>query len=81
MTLPDERYRAIREAEVLLLELARPGDLPRKTELRRRIRYVLRHYPSRGELHRLARRCPDILAIAHEADEQDIANVKELFRA
>lgn len=61
MTLPDERYRAMRDLPKVLLELAKPGCKLRKREVRMLIRIMLRHYPTVYELERIAKRCPELL--------------------
>jgi len=62
MTLPDERYRALKQGKKLLEELCDPGRTPRVPALiRDRARAALRHYPSDYDLDRIADSCPDIL--------------------
>jgi len=62
MTLPDERYRALKQGKKLLEELCDPGRTPRVPSLiRDRARAALRHYPSDYELDRIADSCPDML--------------------
>lgn len=62
MTLPDERYRALKQAKKLLEELCDPGRTPRVPSLiRDRARGALRHYPSDFEIDRMADGCPDLL--------------------
>lgn len=62
MTLPDERYRALKQGKKLLEELCDPGKTPRVPGIvRDRARGVLRHYPSEYELGRIADNCPDLL--------------------
>lgn len=62
MTLPDERYRALKQGKRLLEELCDPGRTPRVPALiRDRARAALRHYPSDYDLDRIADSCPDIL--------------------
>ena len=61
MTLPDERYRAVRAAEQLLKELLQPAITPRvPRHIRERARSVLRHYPSQWDLDRAAEKSPDV---------------------
>ena len=53
MTLPDERYRAVLQAERLLKDLCDPSKTPRVPRaIRSRAAGVLRHYPSEYELDR-----------------------------
>ncbi len=62
MTLPDERYRALKQGKKLLEELCDPGRTPRVPSLvRERARGALRHYPSDYELEKLADECPNLL--------------------
>jgi hypothetical protein len=62
MTLPDERYRALKQGKKLLEELCDPGRTPRVPSLVRDIaRGALRHYPSDYELERMAEKCPELL--------------------
>jgi len=62
MTLPDERYRAIKQSKKLLEELCDPGKTPRVPSLvRDRARGLLRHFPSDYDLDHIAEKCPDLL--------------------
>lgn len=62
MTLPDERYRALKQGKKLLEDLCDPGKTPRVPSLvRDRARATLRHYPSDYDIERLADNCPDII--------------------
>jgi hypothetical protein len=62
MTLPDERYRALKQGKKLLEELCDPGKTPRVPSLiRDRARGALRHYPSDYDLDHMAEQCPEIL--------------------
>ena len=62
MTLPDERYRALKQGKKLLEELCDPGRTPRVPSLiRDRARGALRHYPQDWEIDSIAEKCPDIL--------------------
>jgi len=62
MTLPDERYRAMKQGKKLLEELCDPGRTPRVPSLiRDRARAALRHYPQDWEIDSMAEKCPDIL--------------------
>jgi hypothetical protein len=62
MTLPDERYRALKQGKKLLEELCDPGKTPRVPSIvRERARGVLRHYPNDYELEELARNSPNLL--------------------
>jgi len=62
MTLPDERYRALKQGKKLLEELCDPGRTPRVPSLvRDKARTALRHFPSDYEIDRMADQCPEIL--------------------
>jgi len=62
MTLPDERYRAIKQGKRLLEELCDPGKTPRVPSLvRDRARAALRHFPNDWELENIAKSCPELL--------------------
>jgi hypothetical protein len=62
VTLPDERYRALKMAESMLMDLMDPAKTPRvPRSVRAQARSVLRHYPGSYYLEQLARRSPDII--------------------
>ena len=62
MTLPDERYRSIQQAKLLLLELTDPRITPRiPLWIRDRARGALRHFPSDWDLHQLEQAAPEII--------------------
>ena len=62
MTLPDERYRAIRLAESFLQDLCNCRQTPRVPRvIRERARSILRHYPTAWDLDRLAEKSPDVI--------------------
>ena len=62
MTLPDERYHALKQGKKLLEELCDPGRTPRVPSIvRDRARGALRHYPSDYELEKMAEQCPELL--------------------
>lgn len=62
MTLPDERYRALKQGKKLLEELCDPGKTPRVPSIvRERARGALRHFPTDHELDRMADQCPEYL--------------------
>ena len=62
MTLPDERYRALKQGKKLLEELCDPGKTPRVPSIvRDRARAALRHYPQDYEIDNMAESCPDLL--------------------
>ena len=60
MTLPDERYRAVKYAQDFLSRLA-GGEYPRVPKaVRDEARSILRHYPSGWDMQRTARMAPDV---------------------
>jgi hypothetical protein len=62
MTLPDERYLAIKQSKKLLEELCDPGKTPRVPSLvRDRARTALRHFPNDFEIDTIAAKCPEII--------------------
>ena len=62
MTLPDERYRAIKQTAEFLLELTDPKSTPRIPRIiRHRARSLLKHYPLEYHLERLAEKSPDVI--------------------
>lgn len=62
MTLPDERYRALRWAEQFMRDLMDPSKTPRVPKaVRAQARSVLRHYPGEYYVEEIARRAPDLI--------------------
>ena len=62
MTLPTERYRALKQGTKLLEELCDPGKTPRVPSLiRDRARSILRHFPHDFDIDQIAETCPDLL--------------------
>jgi hypothetical protein len=62
MTLPDERYKALKQSRKLLEELCDPGKTPRVPSIiRDRARSILRHYPYDMDLDTLAENNPELL--------------------
>jgi len=61
MTLPDERYRAVKMARQFLLDLTSPEKTPRiPSIIRSQARGILRHYPSDWDMDRASDACPDV---------------------
>ncbi len=61
MTLPDERYRAVKMAEQLLKDLCDRTITPRVPKIiRHRASGCLRHYPSNWDMNRAANGAPDV---------------------
>lgn len=62
MTMPDERYRAIRFAREFLRDLLDSKKTPRvPKEVRQQASRVLRHFPGEFDMERAAEKAPDIL--------------------
>jgi hypothetical protein len=62
MTLPDERYRSVKQTRDFLWKLA-GGEFPRTPKIvRQHAASLLRHYPSEWELDRAAEGAPDVFA-------------------
>jgi hypothetical protein len=60
MTLPDERYRAVKWAESFLLRLA-GGQIARVPKaVRDEARSILRHYPNGWDMERASNAAPDV---------------------
>jgi hypothetical protein len=60
MTLPDERYRAVKYAQQFLSRLA-GGEIPRVPKaVRDEARSILRHYPSEWDMNRAAAGAPEV---------------------
>jgi hypothetical protein len=81
MTLPDERYRAVKNAQQFLARLA-GGEYPRVPKaVRQEARSILRHYPLDWDLQRAARMAPDVfqeqmeplyrMVLQHEQQQQE----------
>ena len=61
MTLPDERYRAVKNAQQFLARLA-GGEYPRVPKaVREEARGILRHYPLDWDLQQLERAAPHVI--------------------
>jgi hypothetical protein len=61
VTLPDERYRAVMQAERLLKDLCDPKKTPRiPVMIRERAAGCLRHFPSSWDLDQAAETSPHI---------------------
>ena len=70
MTLPDERYRAVRSAEQFLMDLLDPVKTPRVPRaVRQRARAVLRHYPGSWDMDRVSYRCPEVFESPNKLDK------------
>jgi hypothetical protein len=61
MTLPDERYRAVKWAREFMYELMDPKKTPGVSKsLRDQARSILRHYPSDWDMQQSAEASPDV---------------------
>jgi hypothetical protein len=61
MTLPDERYRAVLEAEEFLRALSFSETTKRiPLAIRQRARGILRHYPNAWDLDRASQGAPEV---------------------
>jgi hypothetical protein len=68
MTLPDERYRAVRWAREFMYELLDPKKTPGvPRRIRDTARSVLRHYPSDWDMDRTSEAAPDVFQRQMEA--------------
>ena len=73
MTLPYERYNAIKRTEEFLMDLMDPKKTPRVPKaIRRQAYYCLRHYPGGYNLDLLATKCPDIIQTPNPIDDLSI---------
>jgi transposase-like protein len=60
MTLPDERYRAMRCGYQFLMELCNPAATPKVPRaIRERARSILRHYPGQYHFEMIAEALPN----------------------
>ena len=67
MTLPDERYRAVRKAREFLRDLLDPKRTPKVSkEVRDRAYSVLKHFPGECDMMIVARETQDIFEIDRE---------------
>ena len=61
MTLPDERFRAVKYAREFLRDLLDPKKTPRVPRaIRLRALSVLRHYPWETDMEQVAKKMPDV---------------------
>ena len=70
MTLPYERYNAIKRTEEFLKDLMDPKKTPRvPKKIRRQAYYGLRHYPGGYNLDMMATKCPEIIQTPTPIDD------------
>lgn len=73
MTLPYERYNAIKRTEEFLKDLMDPKKTPRvPKDIRRQAYYCLRHYPHGYYLDVLATKSPEIIETPNPVDDLSI---------
>jgi hypothetical protein len=73
MTLPDERYRAVKMAESLLKDLCDPKKTPRVPKsVRARASSVLRHYPGSWDMDRAAHAVPEVFESPNKLDDLQV---------
>jgi len=70
MTMPNERYNALKRTEEFLKDLMDPKKTPRvPKDIRKQAYYCLRHYPGSYYLDRMATKCPEIMETQTPIDE------------
>jgi hypothetical protein len=73
MTLPDERYRAVRRAESLLKDLCDPSKTPRVPKsVRGQASSILRHYPSTWDMDLAAHCAPSVFESGNKLDDLQV---------
>jgi hypothetical protein len=78
MTLPDERYRAIRQTRQFLIDLQDRTVYPRVPRAVRAEAYrLLRHYPGDYDLERLSEKSPDVIVKEMEPLTRMIMSYKQ----
>jgi hypothetical protein len=78
MTLPDERYRAVKWAESFLQRLAN-GQIKRvPSAVRDEARSILRHYPGSWDMNRAAALAPDVFTERMEDLHRFIAQAQHV---
>jgi hypothetical protein len=61
MTLPDERYRAVRQTRLFLQDLITPGKISRvPRSVREQARSLLRHYPGDYDMWQACQAAPGV---------------------
>ena len=67
MTLPDERYRALRCGHQMLLDLLNPKVTPKVPKyIRQRAASILRHYPDSYHFTKIVEKMPEDYAISSQ---------------
>jgi len=73
MTLPDERYRAVKWAEQLLKDLCDPTKTPRVPKaIRARASSCLRHYPGAWDMDRASHAAPEVFTSPNKLDDVQV---------
>ena len=72
MTLPDERYRAVKWAESFLTRLAGGHYARVPKAVREEARSILRHYPSTWDLDRAAHSSPSVFESPNKLDDLQV---------
>jgi hypothetical protein len=73
MTLPDERYRAVRQAEQFLKDLCDPSKSPRvPKQIRREASSILKHYPSAWDMDVAAHCTPSVFESYNKLDDLQV---------
>ena len=67
MTLPDERYRALRFGQQFLLDLLNPKVTPKVPKyIRQRAGNILRHYPDSYHFAKIVEKMPEDYAVSSQ---------------
>ena len=67
MTLPDERYRALRCGQQMLLDLLNPKVTPKVPKyIRQRAYSILRHYPDSYHFTKIVETMPEDFAVSNQ---------------
>ena len=70
MTLPYERYNAVKWTEQFLKSLCNPKETPRvPRHIRERAYALLKHYPGGYNLDVIATKCPEVLETQNPIDD------------
>lgn len=78
MTLPDERYRAMRCGYQFLMELCNPAATPKVPKsVRERARSILKHYPGQYHFEMIAQALPNEFSKTSPLLNLRIADQKE----
>ena len=63
MTLPDERFRAVRATREFMYALLDPKQTPKVPRaVRQQASRCLRHYPGSVDMFRAGKACPDVFS-------------------